>query len=132
MVTAVDTAGYGSPSSSEATATPVGTVPATSLHVDSITVTTIPAGGPNKKGRATSSSGDNNGGPVANATVTGTFTGTLKETASATTDSTGTAVVQTSSFQKTISSLTFCVSTVAHTSLAYAPGSNLAGCASLH
>ena len=132
VVTAVDLAGYESPSSNEATATPVGTVPATSLHVDSIMVTTVPAGGPNKKGRATVVIRDNNGSPVANATVTGTFTGTLKETASAATDSTGTAVVQTNSFQKTISSLTFCVSAVAHTSLAYAPGSNLAGCASLH
>jgi oligosaccharide reducing-end xylanase len=132
VVTAVDTAGYESPFSSEATATPVGTAPATSLHVDSIVVTTVPAGGPNKKGRAIVVIRDNNGSPVANATVTGTFTGTLKETASAATDSTGTAGVQTNSFQKTISSLTFCVSAVAHTSLAYAPGSNLAGCASLH
>jgi oligosaccharide reducing-end xylanase len=132
VVTAVDTGGYESPFSNEATATPAGTAPATSLHVDSIVVSTVPAGGPNKKGRATVVIKDNNGSPVANATVTGAFTGTLKETASAATDGTGTAVVQTNSFQKTISSLTFCVSTVAHTNLAYAPGSNLVGCASLH
>jgi oligosaccharide reducing-end xylanase len=132
VVTAANTAGHESPYSIEASATPAGTVSATTLHVDSIVVSTVPAGGPNKKGRAAVVIRDNNGSPVANATVSGTFTGTLNETAGATTDSTGTAVVQTNSFRKTISSLTFCVTAVAHATLTYVPGSNVMGCDSLY
>jgi hypothetical protein len=127
VVTAFNAGGSESPYSNEASARPGGSA-ATSLHVESIVVDTIAAGGPNKKGRATVVVKDNNGSPVANATVTGTFLGTLNETRSGTTDSTGTVVIQTNSFQKTITTLQFCVENVAHALLAYRADANLEKC----
>ncbi len=89
------------------------------MSVTSIAITTISAGGQNKKGRATVTIKDNLGNPVANATVTGTFSGTLNEQRSGTTNPNGTAVIDSYSFQKTILSLKFCVDSVVRSPLTF-------------
>jgi oligosaccharide reducing-end xylanase len=129
VATAVGADGNESPYSAEASATLSGET-ATTTHIESVVVTTVAAGGPNKKGRATVVVKDNTGKPVANATVTGTFSGTLNETRSGTTDAAGAAVIQTYSFQKTIASLKFCVDGVTHPALAYDPVANAETCGS--
>jgi hypothetical protein len=128
VVTAVNINGYESSYSNEVSATLTGGGGPTIMHVDSIVVGTAAAGGSNKRGKATVVIKDNNGNPVANATVTGGFSGTLNETRSGTTDSAGSVVIQTNGFQKTISSLTFCVNSVTHTTLSYAPAGNVETC----
>jgi fibronectin type 3 domain-containing protein len=129
VVTAVDTASNESGYSNEASATPQAG--ATTVHVDSIIVEWIQAGGPNRKGQATVVVKDNLGNAVQDATVTGTFTGTLSETQSGTTDGTGTAVIQTKSKTKNPGGLTFCVDGVTHATLDYAPGDNVETCDSV-
>jgi VCBS repeat-containing protein len=129
VVTAVDTASNESGYSNEASATP--DVQATTMHVDSIVVEWVSAGGPNRKGQATVVVKDNLGNPVQNATVTGTFTGTLSETQSGTTGATGTAVIQTRNKTKSPGGLTFCVEAVTHATLSYASGDNVETCDSI-
>ncbi|MFH1370763.1 MAG: fibronectin type III domain-containing protein [Planctomycetota bacterium] len=98
------------------------------MHVDSITVEWISAGGPNQKGQATVVIKDNLGNPVSGATVSGTFSGTLSESASGTTNSAGTVVIQTVGKTRSPGSLTFCVDNVTHTSLTYNPSDNMETC----
>jgi fibronectin type 3 domain-containing protein len=129
VVTAVDTSSNESGYSNEASATPQGG--ATTMHVDSIIVEWVSAGGPNRKGQATVVVKDNLGNVVQNATVTGTFTGTLPETQSGTTDATGTAVIQTKGKTRNPGGLTFCVDGVTHATLGYAPGDNVETCDSI-
>jgi fibronectin type 3 domain-containing protein len=129
VVTAVDTASNESGYSNEASATP--NTQAATMHVDSIVVEWIEAGGPNRKGQATVVVKDNLGNVVQGATVTGTFSGTLSETQSGTTDGTGTAVIQTKGKTRNPGGLTFCVDGVTHATLDYAPGDNVETCDSI-
>lgn len=71
---------------------------------------------------------DENGDPVANATVSGTFSGDVSGSGSATTDANGVAEV---SIVKvgTISAFTFCVSNITHASMTYDSGANVVTCA---
>ena len=128
VVTAVNTGNYESAYSGQVSATPVGGG-ATSMHVHSIVVTTVPQGA-KLKGRAIVVIKDNNGNPVSNATVTGTFTGSFNETRTGTTDATGTATIDTySSYQKSsVTSIHFCVTNVTG-SLTYNSGANVVTCA---
>lgn len=127
VVTAVNTGNYESAYSGQVAATPSGGGGGpTSMHVDSIVMTTTSLG-VKKKGRAIVVIKDNNGDPVSNATVTGTFTGSYNETRTGTTDSTGTATVDTYSSYKTISSFHFCVDDVTG-SLTYNSGANVETC----
>lgn len=91
---------------------------ATSIDVGSITVSTVSAGGGKKKGQAIIVVVDNLGNPVANAIVTGTFSGSFNETtASGPTDTSGSTSVQTTSSKSGQISLTFCVTSITHPSL---------------
>jgi O-glycosyl hydrolase len=98
------------------------------MHVDSITVEWLSAGGPNRKGQATVVIKHQAGAAVSGATVTGTFTGTLSETQSGTTDGTGTAVIQTVGKTRDPGPLTFCVDSVTHATVTYEPGDNVETC----
>lgn len=127
VVTAVDTTNYESAYSGQAAATPSsGGGGPTSMHVDSIVVTTTPIGS-KKKGRAIVVIKDNNGNPVSNATVTGTFTGSFNETRTGTTDATGTATVDSYASYRTVTSIHFCVDNVTG-SLTYNAGANVETC----
>ncbi len=130
VVTAVNTGNYESAYSGQVAATPSsGGGGPTSMHVDSITVTTAPQGA-KLKGRAIVVIKDNNGNPVSNATVTGTFTGSFNETRSGTTNASGTATIDTyASYQKSaVTSIHFCVTNVTG-SLTYNSGANVVTCA---
>ncbi|MGR9053289.1 MAG: PKD domain-containing protein, partial [Gammaproteobacteria bacterium] len=79
-IVATDTSGNDSAPSATASATPAGggTAP-TSLHVDAIVLSTVNAPKGEKFGFATAVIVDDNGNPVADATVTGEFTGSFSE-----------------------------------------------------
>jgi hypothetical protein len=127
VVSAVNASGSESAYSNQASATPTSGGVAT-IHVESIAVAWVSAGGQNKKGQATVVVKDNLGNPVSNATVNGTFSGKLNESRSGTTDATGTVVIKTNAFTKTTGSITFCVADVTHATLSYAPASNVETC----
>jgi hypothetical protein len=102
--------------------------PATTSHVDSIVLTTVNVSG-KKKGRATVTIKDNNGDPVANATVTGQFTGDYNETRSAVTNSSGVAVIDTvATIKAKTVHFTFCVTNVTHATLTYNASANVETC----
>jgi hypothetical protein len=100
---------------------------ATSLHVDSIALSTLNAGKGEKRGRAEVSIRDELGNPVSSAVVTGTFSGSFNETASATTDGNGVATLTTTGSKRGGVSFQFCVDDVSH-SLVYLPGDNAETC----
>jgi len=101
----------------------------TTCHVDSIVLSQVNAGAGKKRGRATVTIKDNNGDLVANATVTGQFTGDFNETDSAVTNSSGVAVIDTVATVKAPSvSFTFCVTNVTHATLTYNSGDNVETC----
>ncbi len=70
---------------------------------------------------------DDNGSPVANATVSGTFSGDISGSASGVTDGSGVATL---SIKKkvTVTTFTFCVDNVTHASLTYDPNANVETC----
>ncbi len=103
----------------------------TSVHVDSILLTTVSAGQGKKRGRAEVAIFDDQGSPVAGASVTGAFSGDFSDTGvSAITNSSGVAVFTTSSAIKGTVSFSFCVTDVT-AGLPYVPGDNGESCDSL-
>jgi len=70
---------------------------------------------------------DENGSPVANATVDGTFTGDVSGSESATTDANGVATLSIK-VKATVSNFTFCVDNVTHADYAYESGDNTETC----
>ena len=105
--------------------------PPTTCHVSSIVLSDVNAGAGTKNARATVTVKDNNGDPVANATVTGHFTGDIDETDSGTTDATGVAVITTTTAVKVTSiSFTFCATNITHATLTYAPTADVVTCMS--
>ena len=106
---------------------------AVSVHVSSITVSTVNVGGGNRIGLANVVIRDDQNNPVAGATVTGTFTGEFNETVSETTDATGTAVLQTIGTTKgKVKNLMFCVDDVMPAGeLDYDPADNVVVCADI-
>jgi hypothetical protein len=102
--------------------------PPTTCHVDSIVLSTVNAGKGNKKGRATVTIKDNNGGLVSSATVTGTFTGDYNETLSETTNGSGVAVLTTTGTKKGNPDFSFCVDSVTHATLTYNSDDNNETC----
>jgi beta-glucanase (GH16 family) len=98
-----------------------GTSPdeATSVLVSSVSTGTQSAGKGKKYGTATATVTDDLGNPVASATVTGNFSGTWNETASAVTDASGVASFTTSTSANGGVTVNFCVSNVSGTSLPY-------------
>lgn len=102
---------------------------ASTTSVSSIVVTTVNVGGGNKKGQATVTVVNNCGSPVANATVTGDFTGKISQSGvSAVTNSSGVAVLQTTDSAKGTVTVTFCVTNVTHASLTYNSAANVETC----
>jgi len=71
---------------------------------------------------------DGNGSPVANATVSGTFSGTIAESASGVTSGSGLAVIETTGTAKGGVTITFCVDNVTHATLVYDPNANQQTC----
>ena len=96
--------------------------------MESISVSTQ-GGGPNKRGRASVIIRDENGSPVAGATVSGTFTGTYGESTAAVTDASGMAELVTSGTNSN-PSFQFCVDDVVHPSLVYDAAANVVTCTS--
>ncbi|MDH3296596.1 MAG: multicopper oxidase domain-containing protein, partial [Acidimicrobiia bacterium] len=104
--------------SNTASATTLSDGGGTLVEVGSIDVTTVNVGKGLKKAQATVVVVDNTGAPVADAVVTGTFTGTFNETVTGgPTDTTGTTVLQTTETAKGGVSVTFCVTLITHPTL---------------
>ncbi len=117
----------GTASAPASATTPPSCVPATT-HVESIVCDTLPGSKGNVKyGRATVTICDNCGNPVANADVTGTFTGDFSEQLTQTTDGNGVAVFVTSTEAKK-PAFTFCVDGVTHATLTYDFNANVETC----
>jgi hypothetical protein len=100
---------------------------ASTAFVDSIVVT-ITGGGNKKKGQATVTINDNCGNPVANATVSGTFTGSINQSVSANTNGSGVATLTTTNTAGGNVSVTLCVTNVTHSSLTYNSANNVETC----
>jgi hypothetical protein len=115
------TSGY----SNVATATTDEIVAGSSLQVRSVTVSTVGMGKGRKAGRAVVVVEDNQGNVVADANVAGVFSGTLNETVSNSdpTDTNGSVTIETTGTAKGGVSVTFCVTSVVHMSLAGFVGS---------
>ncbi|HSR67311.1 MAG TPA: family 16 glycosylhydrolase [Acidobacteriota bacterium] len=105
-----------------------GQDPAASVHVENIATGTQGAGMGQKFGTATVTVRDNNGDPVADVNVTGTFSGTFSETANAVTDANGEAVLQTQSTAGGKVTVNVCVDNLSHATLSYDPSANQVTC----
>jgi len=101
----------------------------TSMHVDSIQVSTVSVGKGKKRGQVTVTIFDDYGSPVSGAEVTGIFTGDYIDTVAETTDEYGTVVLTTVA-QARKPSYTFCVDDVRHDTLTYDPYDDLETCKS--
>jgi len=104
--------------------------PPNATHVASIVLSTRNTGGGNKVAVATVTIVDANGAPVSGANVTGTFTGNFTGTQSATTNSSGVAVLEAGP-KKGSTSFTFCVDNVTHSTLPYNSSANVETCDSI-
>jgi hypothetical protein len=99
-----------------------------SVSVSSITVTTPSVGAGKKRGQAVVVIRDNCGSFIANATVSGTFTGSINESVSGVTDANGSVTLQTVGTATGNVSVTFCVDNVTHASLPYNSAGNVETC----
>jgi hypothetical protein len=88
----------------------------------------VGAGQGNKRGQVVVAIVDNNGTPVANATVVGNFSGTFVETVSGITQSNGQVILQTSGSKKGSVIVNFCVNNVSHATLTYDDLQNVITC----
>ena len=98
------------------------------VRISALTVGTKSAGRGAKSGTATVVVTDDRGNPVANAVVSGSFSGTFNESASGTTDASGTVTLVTGGSTKSTVSLSFCVEDVI-AGLPYDAASNTVTCA---
>jgi hypothetical protein len=96
------------------------------MHVDSIVLSTS-VQAVFTTGIATVTIVDSTGSPVAGATVSGTFSGDISGSGSATTDASGVATI---SLKKKVSNptFTFCVDNVTHDDYTYESGDNVETC----
>jgi aryl-phospho-beta-D-glucosidase BglC (GH1 family) len=100
---------------------------ATTVSVASISIAAVGQG--KKRGQATVTVVNNCGVPVAGATVTGNFSGTISQSGvSAVTNSSGVAVLQTSASVRGTVTVTFCVSGIVKSGLTYSASSNVETC----
>ena len=97
------------------------------MHVDSIEVVIEPANKVANKAIVTVVIKDDLGAPVANATVTGTFSGDITGSDTSSTDASGAAILY-SGVNKGLTSTTLCVDSVTHAMLTYEPGDNVETC----
>lgn len=123
VVTAVDTTGNESAKSAQVLATPNAPGTASSLHVQSVSTTTVSIGQGSKIGRADVLVLNNLGDPVSGVTVNGIFSGSINEAASGQTGGNGSVTLQTNGSAKGGVSVSFCVSSVTG-GLPYVPGDN--------
>ena len=126
VVTAVDTSGNESGTSSEASATP-GPAGGTTMHVESIVLTVDDQGGGNKYAVATVTVLDDLALPVESADVTGTFSGKFTGTFNESTNADGVAVLIAGP-KNGSTDYTFCVDDVVHATLIYDANANLETC----
>jgi hypothetical protein len=106
-----------------------GVAAATSLRVSSVTTGTAAAGGGKKYATATVTVLDNNNAPVAGATVTGNFSGTLVQSnVSGVTDATGKVTLRTTSSASGTLTVNFCVSAVSFGTLIFDRASSTSVC----
>ncbi len=127
VVTASDLSANESGYSDEVSATPQGG-PSTDMHVDSITPEEIVVNSRKSKGRATVVIVDDQGAPVSGATVTGTFSGDIRQTLSAVTGADGVAVITSDRTNKPPLSFTFCVDDVTASGFTYDSAANVETC----
>ena len=99
------------------------------MHVASIVLSTF-VSGPKEYGRAVVTIVDDQGAPVAGASVTGTFSGGTTGTVGGVTAGDGTVTLDSAKGGKVGISYTFCVDDVAGAGLSYDSGANLVTCAS--
>lgn len=130
VVSAVDISANESGFSAQSSATPTAPVTCTagSVHVASVATGYSDLGRGFKAGAANVSVLDNCGNPVAAAQVGGAFTGRVSGSATGTTDSGGTAYLESPTSTKKQLSFQFCVDAVAASGLVYAPADNLQTC----
>jgi hypothetical protein len=131
VVTATDGSGNTSDQSDQVSATPdVPGAGPTTMHVQQIVVSTQNAAAGYKYGVAQVLIRDEDGGAVAGATVTGTFSGGISQTVSATTNASGLAVLSTTSTAKGGFPLTLCVVSLTHGTLTHQPADDAQTCGS--
>jgi beta-glucanase (GH16 family) len=107
----------------------VGAVAATSMRVASVATGTASAGGGKKYATATVTVLDNNNAPVAGASVTGNFSGTLTQTGvSGITDATGRVTLRTTASASGSLTVNFCVSGVSLGTLTFDRASSTSVC----
>lgn len=121
MLTATDDAGASS-SKGQAITVNDGTGGGT-MHVESITTTTIRAGGGGTV-EATVVIEDENGVPVQAATVSGTFSGDISGADSDDTNGSGEALLVSDAFSSRPFDLGICIDNITHPTLTYDPNSN--------
>lgn len=97
------------------------------MHVDYI-VLSVTSQGPFNRAVAEVKIVDADGQPLANAAVTGTFSGDVTASKSGTTNDSGIALIQSDKTKNTISTFTFCVDDVTHASCTYDPDANVETC----
>lgn len=107
---------------------PVEIVEPTAVHIASIVTSTEGAGRGQKRGTATVTIHDDQGNPVAGATVTGDFSGDFSETKSGTTGSNGSVTLKTDAAKGGSVSFMFCVANVTHSTLSYDSAANVTNC----
>lgn len=98
------------------------------MHVVSIVEGSQAAGGPNSNGTATILIEDAGGNPVANASVTASFTGDFNESVTGTTDANGIALLVTWGKKKGAVNIDVCVDNVTHSTNSYDANSNVITC----
>jgi|GEM_PF-427802 len=118
-LTVTDDSGATDTQSQIVSVTDGGTGDPTTMHVQSVVTGTANAGQGNKNGTATVTIHDNLENVVANATVTGSFSGTFSETVSGVTGADGTVTFTTSASAKGGVTVDFCVDDVTHATLTY-------------
>ena len=101
----------------------------TTVHISAIAMSAVTSGR-NKLARAVVTVVDSNGNPVPGATVLGQFTGVVTGSASATTDSTGKASIQSKAAKKS-GLATFTITGVTGTGMTYDPSHNNVSSASI-
>ena len=94
------------------------------MHVEAISAATLVRSGGSGTAEVTVTIEDENGSPVADATVSGEFSGDVSGTPSGVTDSNGEVVLVSDSFTSRPGTVDLCVSNVTHATLTYDPGQN--------
>ncbi len=99
-----------------------------SMQVQDITTGTLGAGKGKKRGSATILITDNNGDPVSDATVSGSFSGSFSESGSGITAADGAITITTTATASGQVAVGFCVDNVSHAELAYDMAANIETC----